>query len=309
MASISVTHYDREQSVLNDIESSFPNFTGKHLAWVHVPSPNDPPDFIATTSSGMFGLEFREWLDDAQTSAASGRAKQRAHLVRIIGTGWEQEYQPISIALASIEPRWGLRVRTADEAGLRQEFYKCATHIDQTWSTNPDRRGRRYHQMEFPGCPLMTTYLKAINYIDGQAHGLIWMQIEDEGGVCDPFVPAQTLENALAHKLTKFNEPSRKAKIAAQNLSEHDLLIHGGWNTYTKNTPYEPLTLRQISKRGADLYEAHPLRDTFDRVWFYDSLDSADDINALLGIPAGAGRMRWLAQLWPSFVVYEGSSE
>jgi hypothetical protein len=37
------------------------------------------------------------------------------------------------------------------------------------------------------------------------------------------------------------------------------------------------------------------------------SLDSADEINQMLGYPAGYGRVRWLAQLWPEFKVYPGS--
>jgi hypothetical protein len=31
---------------------------------------------------------------------------------------------------------------------------------------------------------------------------------------------------------------------------------------------------------------SHPQRELFNRVWFFDSLDSADDVNALFGLPA-----------------------
>jgi hypothetical protein len=50
------SHFSREQPILNDLELSFPDFTGKSLSWVHVDSPHDPPDFIAHSSSGAFGL-------------------------------------------------------------------------------------------------------------------------------------------------------------------------------------------------------------------------------------------------------------
>jgi len=52
---------------------------------------------------------------------------------------------------------------------------------------------------------------------------------------------------------------------------------------------------------------AHPKKELFDRVWFFRSLYSADEINSLVGFTAGAGRVRWLAQLWPSMIFLERS--
>src|SRR5437588_7835856 len=83
-----------------------------------------------------------------------------------------------------------------------------------------------------------------------------------------------------------------EARLAKHNLSEHHLLIHGGWNAYKSNTPHSPLTLLQIAMRGADFYAAHPHRDLFDRVWFFDSLDSADEVDAIVGLAAGSGEPR-----------------
>jgi hypothetical protein len=296
------THYDRELSTLNDLEISFPDFTGKGLSWVH--NPDDPPDLIAQSPAGAIGLEFREWLDGQQMSAAQHREDQREHLMKVIGDGWQQEYQPTNIVLASIEPRWGLKIAAADEAALQQEFYKCATQVDQTWFTNPERFARAYYQTEFVGFPLMATYLGAIRYIDGSPHGLNWIQVEADGGAYDPRVSVQRLEDALQDKLAKFAKPDRQAKLAKHKIVETYLLIHGGWNAYVSNSPHHPLTLDEIAKRGAAFYADHPQRNLFNRVWFYDSLDSADDMNALFGLPTGTGRVRWLAQLWPTLRVY-----
>ena len=96
------THYNRELSTLNDLEISFPEFTEKGLSWVH--NADDPPDFIAQGLSGPIGLELREWLDGQEMSAAQHREDQRKHMMKILGDGWEQEYRPTNIALASIEP-------------------------------------------------------------------------------------------------------------------------------------------------------------------------------------------------------------
>jgi hypothetical protein len=304
MATVS-SHLNREQTILSDVELSFPSFTGKSLAWVH--NPQDPPDFIAQDPAGTFGLEFRERLDGQQMGEAQGRDRQRRRLIDLIRTGWEQEYQPNNIALASIEPRWGFRIAPSDESRLRQEFYDCAKNADQTWFTNPECIAHGYYQTEFIGYPLMETNFQAIRYTSpasGPPHGAFWVQVEEDGGAFDPNIPIQTLERALEDKLIKFSRPEWQARLSKHNLSEHYLLIHGGWNAYKSNTPHHPMTLEQIALRGAEFYAAHQQRSLFNGVWFFDSLDSAHDINALFGLPAGSGRVRWLAQLWPTVRVY-----
>jgi hypothetical protein len=249
----------------------------------------------------VVGLELREWLDGEQMNTAQAHDRQREHLAEIFGAGWEQEYQPTNFALASVEPLWGLRVAMKDEPSLRREFYERVTAVDQTWLTNPERTDRCLYQMEFTGYPTMQKYLRAVRYTGGPPHGFIWFQIEE--GAYSPTASVQSLEEALDDKLLKFDRPEWRTRLAKHNLAEHYLLIHGGWNVYKNNTPHHPLTLEQIAARAADFYATHPNRDLFDRVWFFDSLDSADDINELVGLPAGAGQVRWLAELWPSLKV------
>lgn len=72
--------------------------------------------------------------------------------------------------------------------------------------------------------------------------------------------------------------------------------------------PSGHLTLEEIARRGADYYAANALRHIFDRVWFFHSLDGQDDLNQQLGFAPGEGHVRWLAQLWPEFRVYLGST-
>jgi hypothetical protein len=302
VATTSLSHFEREQLTMKDLESGFPDFTGAGLSWVH--NPDDPPDFIAQGQIGTMGLEFREWLDGRQMAEAQRRESQREKLIEIVGSGWEQEYQPTNIALAFIEPRWGLRIPSSDEATLKHEFYKCATDVDQRWLTDLEREGRGYYLTEFPDFPVMTKYLQAIRFIGGAPLGSIWIQAKPDGGPYDPYVSVQILEEALEDKLAKFSTPERQGKLAKQNIVETYLLIHGGWNAYKSNTPHLPLTLEEIAMRGAEFYAAHPHRALFNRVWFFDSLDSCDDVNQLLGFPSGAGRVRWLAELWPKFQVY-----
>ena len=100
-------------------------------------------------------------------------------------------------------------------------------------------------------------------------------------------------------------DPSSAAIFAARIWHGY---LHGGSNAYRYNTPGHPLTPEQIASRGAEFYAQHPERRIFNRVWFFDSLNSADDLNALLGLPSGYGDVKWLAQLWPVLAVDPRSS-
>jgi hypothetical protein len=101
-----------------------------------------------------------------------------------------------------------------------------------------------------------------------------------------------------------YSSAAKKLHLNTHRLDQLGLLVHGGFNAYAYNTPSGPLSLEEIARRAAAYYAAHAQHQIFDRVWFFDSLDSADDVNALLRVPAGRGRIRWLAQLWPEFRMY-----
>jgi hypothetical protein len=83
------------------------------------------------------------------------------------------------------------------------------------------------------------------------------------------------------------------------------LLVHRGFNAFAYNTPSGPLTLKEIVQQGADFYTLHANRHVFGRVWVFDSLDSADEINQFIGFRPAAARSRWLAEIWPVFRIYE----
>lgn len=148
--------------------------------------------------------------------------------------------------------------------------------------------------------------LASIQFRKGGTHEL-FVDVEEDGGAFDPKVTVETLKQALDKKLQLYSEPDTKAKLKGHGLAQVHLLVHGGFNAYAYNTPTGHLSLEEIARRASAYYANHPLRNIFGRVWFYDLLDSADDINQLLGFPAGAGRVRWLAELWPQFRVYPGS--
>jgi hypothetical protein len=256
----------------------------------------------------LIGLELREWLAGDQMGPAKRRESQRDQIHRVLANNWENEYSPQNFGGAFISPRRSTRIAPSDEGRLRQEFFACSAYVDRSWLTNPERTGRAYCQTEFPGYPLLAKYISAIRYIGGEPHGLCWIDEEGDGGAYDPAVSVGTLEQALDGKLSDYSTPERQAHLKAHGVAELFLLVHGGFNAYAYNTPSAPLSLDEIAQRGAAFYADHPQRQIFTRVWFFDSLDSADEINQLCGYPPGYGRVRWLAQLWPSFNVYAGSS-
>jgi hypothetical protein len=132
--------------------------------------------------------------------------------------------------------------------------------------------------------------------------------VEENGGAYEPIASVLTLEQALDKKLSLYARPEKQAQLKAHQLDELCLLVHGGFNAYRYNTPSGPISLEQIAQRGADFYAAHSQQHVFNQVWFFDSLNSADDLNQLLGYPAGYGKVRWLAQLWPRLHIDTRSS-
>jgi predicted XRE-type DNA-binding protein len=168
--------------------------------------------------------------------------------------------------------------------------------VDRAWLTNPERTGKALGVNDFSGYPLMRTYFGGIRFIGGAPHGLCWIDVQGDGGAYDPSDTIETLKQALDKKLSDYSTPEKQAHLQAHGLSELDLLVHGGFNAYAYNSPSGPLSLEDIAQRGAAFYASHPQRQIFNRLWFYDSLDSADDLNRLIGYPPGYGRVRWLAQ-------------
>jgi hypothetical protein len=239
---------------------------------------------------------------------AKARESQRDQIHRVLAKNWENEYSPRNFRGAFISPRLSARVAPSEEGPLRQEFFACSADVDRSWLTNPKRWGAAYYQTEFAGYPLLAKYIAAIRYIGGEPHGLCWIDDDGGGGAYDPAVAVRTLEEALDGKLSDYSKPDKREHLKAHGLGQLFLLVHGGFNAHAYNTPSAPLSLTEIAQRGAAYYAAHPQRQIFTRVWFFDSLDSADEINQLLGYPPGYGRVRWLAQLWPAFNVYPGSS-
>jgi hypothetical protein len=293
---------EREQIVLADVDAHFPNFAGQGLSWNKVPRGQDPPDFISDAQSGKLGLELTEWLDGDQMTAAKGRESHRDQVRRILARDWETEYRPKHFRGAFLI-MGNERISRADETPLRKEFFAHAAEVDGAWLANPERTGNSYYATEFPNYPLMAKYFN-VRYIGGAPHGLCWIHPQGDGGAYDPAASVAALTVALDNKLANYSTPEKQVHLKARKLTELNLLVHGGFNAYAYNTPSSPLSLEDIVRLGAAFYAAHLQQAVFDRVWFFNSLDSADEVNGLLGIPPGQGRVRWLAQLWPDFRIY-----
>ena len=296
------SHEEREQAVLADLQTHFPDFTGASRRWTAVPAGQDPPDFIGAGPAGTLGLELTEWLDGDQMAAAKARESQRDQVHRILATKWEEEHQPRNFRGAFLI-MGNERIARGDEAPLRKQFFAHAAEIDGAWFNHPDRTRDVLYVAEFPGYPLIAKYFN-VRYIGGEPHGLCWIHTSGDGGAYDPLAAVEVLTRAIDRKLIDYSSAPKQLHLKTHRLSELGLLVHCGFNAYAYNTPSGPLSLEEIAGRAAAYYAAHPQRQVFDRVWFFASLDSADGLNALFGFPPGEGRVRWLAQLWPEFRMY-----
>jgi hypothetical protein len=304
MAQIRQSHDERERLIFTDLEEHFPDFAGGALSWAKVPDGQDPPDFVGNGPNGPTGLELVEWLDGEQMTAAKGRESQRDQVHRVLASNWKDEYQPknfrgVFLAIGNE------RISKKDEAPLRKQFFAFVAEVDSTWLTNPDRTGNSYAPMEFGSdYPLIAKYF-SVRFIGGTPHGLCWIHEEGDGGAYDPMETVEALNMALNKKLTDYSTPRQQERLKAHRLNELALLVHHGFNAFAYNTPAGPLTLEEIVRQSATFYAGHADGKVFDRVWVFDSLDSATELNELIGFQPDAGRSRWLAEIWPNFRVYQ----
>ena len=301
------THRQRESATLSDLDRCFPSFTGRPVSWDPVPAGNDPPDFIGRAANGSIGLELVEWLDGGQMTDAKHRERYRQQVRDVLKEGWQSRPSPQNFSLAVLSIRWDQRLTPADHAAFRQQFYECAEKVDSTWQTNPKRTGPNYPQLDLSEFPALAKCVKSVLYHGGGPNGQFWVDIRDDGGACDPWLPMRALEKRLDEKIKDYARPQQQARLKGHNLAELTLLVHGGFNIFAYNTPGGPQTARGYASCVHAFCRQHPSRDVFGRVWFFHSVDPASEINGMLGNPPDAGRIRFLAQIWPVLRVDERS--
>ena len=144
MVTSRLTHIQREQIILTDLEASFPHFARQALSWDKVPDGQDPPDFLSRCPGGPIGLELVEWLDGDQMGPAKGRESQREQIHRVLIHDWEKEYQPQNFRGAFPSPLGSGRISYTDELPLRQEFFACAADVDSKWVADVEHCGNSY---------------------------------------------------------------------------------------------------------------------------------------------------------------------
>jgi hypothetical protein len=297
-----LTHVQRETAVMQDLQASFPDFAGV-ATWS--PVPDDPPDFTGVSSDGLIGLELVEWLDGTQMGAAQARKAYREKLWNLFGASRANEYQPANLSSVVVCPFWETKVTKADEASLRAEFWSFMEEIDQTWQINPERVGDSLlvdHSLRL----LLSKYVETIRLRAGEqgwkVHGFSWVEIEEDGGAFDPSVVIRTLEQAIVKKINLYRNPVSEARLKSRNLDRLELLVHGGFNLYAYNSPNGRLSFGEIAAAAAAFYaDLRAAQKRFDRIWVFNSLNPAGDLNASIGLSRDFGRLRWLAELWPDY--------
>jgi hypothetical protein len=298
------SHTQREGMVIQELQESFPGFAGVS-AWTAV--TDDPPDLIGVFLNEKVGMELVEWLDGNQMGAAQAREKYRQTLLELFTEGWNTAYQPLNLSSAVVCPMWSIMIAKSDLPGLRAEFWLFMQEVDRTWLTNPERVGSDL-LADYTAYPLLSKYVETIHLRSGKQswkeHGFCWIDIENDGGSFDPSNVIRTLEQAIDKKIDRYSNSTSDAFIKAKKLDRLELLIHGGFNLYAYNTPRGHMSLSEIAAAGAVYYAGLPdaLR-LFDRVWIFNSLNPACDLNEMVGFQREEGRLRWLAELWPRYSI------
>jgi hypothetical protein len=299
-----LSHTQREAIVIQELQTSFPGFADVS-SWS--PVADDPPDVIGSSPTGIVGLELVEWLDGIQMGAAQGRKSYREKLWKLLGAGWATEYQPKNLSSAVVCPFWDRKPTQTEQASLKSEFWRCVEDVDLNWADNPNRQGSNLLVRDM-SWPVLSKFIQAIRLRSGEqswkTYGFSWIDIEEDGGSYDPNEVIRTLELSIRKKVDLYNDPQRIANLQSKKLDRLELLVHGGFNLFFYNTPMGSLSVSDIASAGAAYYARLPLeRRVFDRIWLFNSLNPASDLNELVGFDRNKGQLRWLVELWPNFSV------
>ena len=289
---------------MRELQASFPGFAGVQT-WTAV--ADDPPDLVGASSDGQVGLELVEWLDGEQMGSAQARKKDREKLWELLAGGWGTAYQPLYLSSAVVCPAWGIKIANSDRPGLRDEFWHFMEYVDRAWFTNPERVGGNLLG-DYGAYPLLSKYCEKIRLRGGEQswkkHGFCWIDIETDGGAFDPSDVIRTLKQAIEKKIDLYSGAISGTPLKGRKLDRFELLVHGSFNLYAYNTPSGPLSVSQIAAAGAAFCVGLPAaRRLFDRIWIFNSLNPAGDLNEMVGLSREKGRLRWLAELWPCYSI------
>jgi hypothetical protein len=304
MARKKVSQQAHEKIVIEGLEASFPHFAGD-LTWSPAPAGQDPPDLIGMGPQTRLGLELTKWLDGPQMSVAQAHLTKRERMLTVLLHDPAKDYRPTSFTLVEITPDWSVRLDPKDEAALRTEFFGNLEAINQTWQTHPRRQGLWLIQTDFSAFPTMAKYIESIKFVASLKNEYLFIDFVEAHGEYSPDRALDALKTAIDKKLSDYATAEKQAHLAASNLTELGLLVHGDFDTFAYNTPHGRLA--EVGQEAAAFYASHPHRSVFGRVWLYDALKPASKWNEMIGLKPDTGGVAWLAQLWPEFVIYPGS--
>jgi hypothetical protein len=304
MARKKISQHDREKIVIEGLESSFPHFAGD-LIWSPTPAGQDPPDLIGTGSQTRLGLELTKWLDGPQMSVAQAHLTKREQMLTALLHDPAKDYRPTFFTLVEITPDWSVRLDPKDEPALRAEFFGNLEAIDKAWQTHPMRQSLLLVQTDFSVFPTVVKYIKSIKFVALPKNEYLFVDLVEAGGKYSPNTALDALKTAIDKKLSDYATPEKQAHLAASKLTELGLLVHGDFDTFAYNTPHGRLA--EVGQEASAFYASHPDSSVFGRVWLYYALKPASKWNEMIGLKPDTGRVSWLAQIWPEFVIYSGS--
>src|ERR1700733_11341664 len=208
-----------------------PNFLNI-ASWIDGP---DPPDVLVTDlQNRRIGVELTEWLNEAQTKAATDHAKARDQWLATLDS--ENVQPPTNYSSVNVEFRSDAKFHAKDAATFRREFYEFLFGIDAKWEKEMEGNPQKF-EMDFSAFPTLKPQIELIRFNDYSVRhqlGTKWVVGDLPGGAYDPLAASVALSELIAKKAAKPNYQTLKQE---QRLDEHDLVIVYGDLSLTRNTP------------------------------------------------------------------------
>ena len=268
-----------ERLVFDRFRAACPLFAGGHIRIIpasqRASEGQDPvPDFLCRdTSRRRIGVELGEWLSPEQM--ATDIEQDRLEKSYSDAEAIHRIPRPPHIGIVRLFPRPRMKLTGEDALAFSVELEKYLWALEDGWDDHRERRSPQgFRCADFSGYPCLEKRLEELRIEAAQFYtppeGTQWIWFPTRVSAFTPQTAVQALADLLNDKCAKYTTLKQDKVLAALYLVVYYA------QAFQHNTPYVPLTLRQVAERARMAATACP--GPFDAIYLFDLMRTPEEV-------------------------------